>query len=126
MGHADYNHVPHTCDICGSAGAVWAPIRRMYICRNCLLETPYPGNAPQEAPPEYAPPAPGTWHDFNRIRPEKDSPYGFLVILPGTRSPVLASFDEMSKRFSVYCVQIGGNVQVPVEMWFQVPEPPGK
>lgn len=38
--------------------------------------------------------------------------------------PVLAQFDEESKRFKVYCAQIGKDIQVPVKMWFRIPDVP--
>lgn len=41
----------------------------------------------------------------------------------GTRQPVLAQFDEESKRFMVFCPQIGKSIQVPVTKWFAIPDP---
>lgn len=66
----------------------------------------------------------GVWRHFDQIRPAKAAPYGYLVVLPDTRSPMLAQFDEESKRFKVYCAQIGKDIQVPVKMWFRIPDVP--
>lgn len=66
---------------------------------------------------------PGVWHQFDQVHPNRASEFGYLVILPETRLPVPAQFDDESKRFKVFCPQIGKDIQVPVTMWFEVPNP---
>lgn len=66
---------------------------------------------------------PGVWRQFDQVRPNKASEFGYLVILPETPNPVLAQFDEVSKRFMVFCPQIGKGIQVPVTKWFSIPDP---
>lgn len=66
---------------------------------------------------------PGVWRQFDQVRPNRASEFGYLVVLPETRQPVLAQFDEESKRFMVFCPQIGKSIQVPVTKWFAIPDP---
>lgn len=63
------------------------------------------------------------WRQFDQVRPNRASEFGYLVVLPETRQPVLAQFDEESKRFMVFCPQIGKSIQVPVVKWFAIPDP---
>lgn len=65
----------------------------------------------------------GVWRQFDQVRPNRASEFGYLVVLPETRQPVLAQFDEESKRFMVFCPQIGKSIQVPVTKWFAIPDP---
>lgn len=61
------------------------------------------------------------WQNFKDVRPTGPSPLGFLVIIEGCSTPVIGQFDPESKRFNVFCQQIGKSIQVPVKMWFQIP-----
>lgn len=107
----------HRCERCGKPGAMYVPGLGRVLCSECHLG--YRGRREEEETLEA-----GVWHHFDQIRPVKAAPYGYLVVLPETRSPVLAQFDEESKRFKVYCAQIGKDIQVPVKMWFRIPDVP--
>ena len=108
----------HHCSRCGKPDATWAAWYGANLCADCRRT--YRGN-----PREYAEELePGVWRQFAQVRPNRASEFGYLVVLPETRSPVLAQFDEESKRFKVYCAQIGKDIQVPVKMWFRIPDVP--
>lgn len=107
----------HRCERCGKPGAMYVPGLGRVLCSECHLG--YRGHREEEETLEA-----GVWRHFDQIRPVKAAPYGYLVVLPETRSPVLAQFDEESKRFKVYCAQIGKDIQVPVKMWFRIPDVP--
>ena len=61
------------------------------------------------------------WQRFSEVRPTGPSQFGFLVILEGCTTPVMGQFDSESRRFYVFCPQIGKSIQVPVKWWFEVP-----
>lgn len=107
----------HHCQRCGKPGAVWAPWYRATLCADCRRT--YRGE-PRKLADELEP---GVWRQFDQVRPNKASEFGYLVILPETCQPVLAQFDEESKRFKVYCAQVGKYIQVPVTKWFAIPDP---
>lgn len=107
----------HVCERCGKPGAVWAAWYRASLCADCLRA--YRG-VPRKLAEELEP---GVWRQFDQARPSKVSEFGYLVILPETSQPVLAQFDEESKRFKVYCAQVGKYIQVPVTKWFAIPDP---
>ncbi len=107
----------HRCERCGKPDAMYVPGLGRVLCSECRLG--YRGHREEEETLEA-----GVWRHFDQIRPVKAAPYGYLVVLPETRSPVQAQFDEESKRFKVYCAQIGKDIQVPVKMWFRIPDVP--
>lgn len=107
----------HSCERCGKPGAMYVPGLGRVLCIDC--HRGYHGHREEVETLEA-----GVWHHFDQIRPAKAAPYGYLVVLPETRFPMMAQFDEESKRFKVYCAQIGKDIQVPVKMWFRIPDVP--
>ena len=105
------------CQCCGKPGAVWAAWHGASLCADCRRT--YQGIR-RELAEELEP---GVWRQFDQVRPNKASEFGYLVVLAETRQPVLAQFDEESKRFMVFCPQIGKGIQVPVTKWFAIPDP---
>ena len=107
----------HRCERCGNPGALYVHALRRVLCADCRRT--YRG-VHRELAEELEP---GVWRQFDQVRPNKASKFGYLVILPETCQPVLAQFDEESKRFKVYCAQVGKYIQVPVTKWFAIPDP---
>lgn len=107
----------HRCQRCGKPGAIWMAWYGASLCPDCRRT--YRGTR-RELAEELEP---GVWRQFDQVRPNRASEFGYLVVLPETRQPVLAQFDEESKRFMVFCPQIGKGIQVPVTKWFAIPDP---
>lgn len=107
----------HRCQRCGKPGAIWMAWYGAALCADCRRT--YRGTR-RELAEELEP---GVWRQFDQVRPNRASEFGYLVVLPETRQPVLAQFDEESKRFMVFCPQIGKSIQVPVTKWFAIPDP---
>lgn len=107
----------HRCQRCGKPRAVWRAWYGAFLCADCRRT--YRGTRRELAEDL----EPGVWRQFDQVRPNKASEFGYLVVLPETRQPVLAQFDEESKRFMVFCPQIGKSIQVPVTKWFAIPDP---
>lgn len=62
------------------------------------------------------------WNNAKKKMPRKSSPYGYLVKLPGdSTDSIIGQFDETSKRFVVFCYQIGKPIQTPVDYWAEIP-----
>ena len=61
------------------------------------------------------------WKRFSEFRPKGPSQFGFMVILEGSTTPIQGQFDAVSKRFYVFCPQIGKSIQAPVKWWLEVP-----
>ena len=108
---------PYRCQRCGKPGAAWAAWYGARLCADCRRTY---RNARRKLAEELEP---GVWRQFDQVRPNKASEFGYLVVLPETHQPVLAQFDEESKRFMVFCPQIGKSIQVPVTKWFAIPDP---
>lgn len=64
------------------------------------------------------------WHNFKKVQPSLNDPkpLGYLVQLEGCgEEPVIGYYDFLSRRFSVYCPQIGKCIQVVVTWWMAIP-----
>lgn len=110
----------HRCQCCGKPGAVWAAWYGASLCPDCRHAYSIYHGKNRKLAEELEP---GVWRQFDQVRPNRASEFGYLVVLPETRQPVLAQFDEESKRFMVFCPQIGKSIQVPVTKWFAIPDP---
>lgn len=61
------------------------------------------------------------WHLSREVMPIRDSVYGFLVIPENGCKPIIAHFDETSKRFSAYIQTISKYIQIPSVAWMEIP-----